>query len=105
VLASPVDPTAVSIAVRFGGVAADTSLDPVGSSLRLGRSSPGAILTWADVGAPGYLVLRCLAGVDACEPSFHASTPMNTWTDPTIPPPGRMLWYLTKAANECAAGL
>jgi hypothetical protein len=107
-LEAPFDRTVTGIAFRFGTVPADTSLDPVGTSLVLGKDGARRpVLGWADVGAAGYVVSRCRTGADPpCTPERHAVTTLPTWTDlDEALAPREMVWYLAAAVNECTAGL
>jgi hypothetical protein len=101
------DPTETALAIRFGPVPTNTDLDPVGASLRLSRDANGEpVLSWADVGAPGYQILRCSATAGACAPRTHADSAGPVYADPDVTPlPGESYWYVVKAVNGCTAGL
>ena len=102
-----VEPSKTSLAIRFGPIPSDSRPDPVDASLRLSRTALGSpILSWQDVGAPGYRVLRCSTREGACTPGTYANATGDAYTDPAaFPQPGESIWYVVKAANECAASL
>ncbi len=104
---APPEPTRTSLAVRFGPAPLDSRLDPVDASLRLARAAVGdTVLSWQDVSAPGYRVLRCLASAGACTPGAHVNAKVNAYIDPDVTlQPGESFWYVVKAVNGCAAGL
>ena len=100
-------PTTTSLAIRFAPVPLDARPDPVDASLRLSRGALGSpVLTWPDVSAPGYRVLRCSTSHGPCQPSAYADAAVNGYTDTAATlQPGGALWYVVKAVSECAAGL
>ena len=101
------EPAKTALAIRFGLVPLDSRSDPVEASLRLARAARGRpVLSWQDVGAPGYRVLRCSASAGACTPEAYIDVTVIAYTDPDVTPrPGELLWYVVKAVNGCAAGL
>jgi hypothetical protein len=101
------DPTETALAIRFGPVPSNTDLDPVVTSLRVSRYANGEpVLSWADVGAPGYQILRCSASAGACTPTVHADSAGPVYADPDVTPlPGESFWYVVRAVNGCTAGL
>ncbi len=106
-LHAQLEPTKTSLAIRFGPVPSNSQLDPVGASLRVSRTTNGAsVLSWADLSAPGYRVLRCSARAGACVPEAFADADVNAYHDPDATlPPGESFWYAVKAVSECAAKL
>jgi hypothetical protein len=69
-------------------------------------------LTWAPPASPGTIApvrydvirstLKWIAGDAACAATSIAST---SFTDPTVPAPGTMLYYLVRARNGCPNGI
>ncbi len=106
-VSASLEPTRTALAIRFGPLPADSQLDPVGASLRLSRTTSGKpLLSWQDVSAPGYRVLRCPASAGRCVPEALADATGNGYTDPDVTLlPGESFWYVVKAVNACAAGL
>jgi len=100
------EPTATSLAIRFAPVPFDARPDPVDASLRVSRATlSNPVLTWQDVSAPGYRVLRCATRQGPCVPAAYADATGNAYTDPGAAPlPGESIWYVVKAVNACKAG-
>jgi hypothetical protein len=102
--AAAIDATAAALVFRFRAVGSGAQSDPLGASLRLSPVSGDlSELSWMDVGAPGYRILRCSMTGGPCAPQAYAESSANDYTDPQVPVPGEAFWY-TVAVDACATG-
>jgi len=96
------DPRSSALSIRYAPVPADGGLDPIGDGLALRLEQDLPVLTWPDIGAGGYHVLRCSAATGPCGPAPVAATTLPGWTDDRpSPDPGEILWYQVRAVNAC----
>ncbi|MCP3980736.1 MAG: VCBS repeat-containing protein [bacterium] len=98
------NPSLTYLSFRYATAVPQGEFDSVGDSLRLSlqpQSKP--VLSWEEIGTPGYEIRTCDATAGPCTPIATSLSLSSPHVDD--PPPGAMLWYSVQAVNACATAL